>query len=228
VTADDAAETNPVRRSSLREQQVDLTREAIMRAFHELLQRDHPDAITYPKVAEAAGVSLRTVYRYFPTRVDLLRMAQQWFAELTEPVDWSDPRTVTDLRGSFPEMGRVFDEHRNIFRALTVSEEIPKSRQTAVARAVETVSEKLPRDEARLTAAIVGHIRSGNAWLRLHDEYGLDGDEILSALDWAAGVLIDDLRRRNEAAPPTRTRATRKPATVKARPRGRARVKPAE
>ena len=47
---------------------------------------------------------------------------------------------------------------------------------------------------------MLGYIRSGRAWLVLHDEYGLDGDEILSTLDWAAGVLLDDLRRRNEAA----------------------------
>src|ERR1700754_1737855 len=66
------------RRSSLRDQQVDLTRDLIVRAFQELLRNDHPDAITYPQVAEAAGVSLRTVYRYFPTRADLLQIAVAW------------------------------------------------------------------------------------------------------------------------------------------------------
>ena len=190
---------NHERRSSLRDQQADLTRELIMRAFQGLLQNDHPDAITYPQVAEAAGVSLRTVYRYFPTRVDLLQSAQAWLAEFTDGVRWEDPRTVDDLAGAAPEMGRIFDEHTNVFRALA-GDELQEQRRDAVAAAVAEVSGNLPPEEARRAEAILGHIRSGRAWLVLHDHYGLDGDEILATLDWAASTLLEDVRRRNEAA----------------------------
>jgi AcrR family transcriptional regulator len=195
----DPARNDHQRRSSLRDQQVDLTRDLIMRAFQRLLQNDHPDAITYPQVAEAAGVSLRTVYRYFPTRVDLLESAAAWLAELTGGVQWQDPRTVEDLAGAVPEMGRIFDEHTNVFRALA-GDELQGRRREAVAAAVAEVSGNLPPDEARRAEAILGYIRSGRAWLVLHDHYGLDGDEIMSALDWAASTLIEDVRRRNEAA----------------------------
>jgi AcrR family transcriptional regulator len=190
---------NHERRSSLRDQQADLTRELIMRAFQGLLQNDHPDAITYPQVAEAAGVSLRTVYRYFPTRVDLLQSAQAWLAEFTGGVRWEDPRTVDDLAGAVPEMGRIFDEHTNVFRALA-GDELQEQRRDAVAAAVAEVSGNLPPEEARRAEAILGHIRSGRAWLVLHDHYGLDGDEILATLDWAASTLLEDVRRRNDAA----------------------------
>ena len=186
-------------RSSLRDQHVDLTRDLIMRAFQRLLQNDHPDAITYPQVAEAAGVSLRTVYRYFPTRVDLLKSAAAWLAEFTDGVEWRDPRTVDDLAGVVPEMGRIFDEHTNVFRALA-GDELQDQRREAVAAAVADVSGNLPADEARRAEAVLGYIRSGRAWLVLHDHYGLDGDEIVSALDWAASTLLEDVRRRNEAA----------------------------
>ncbi len=195
----DPARNDHQRRSSLRDQQVDLTRDLIMRAFQRLLQNDHPDAITYPQVAEAAGVSLRTVYRYFPTRVDLLESAAAWLAELTGGVQWQDPRTVEDLAGAVPEMGRIFDEHTNVFRALA-GDELQGRRREAVAAAVAEVSGNLPPDEARRAEAILGYIRSGRAWLVLHDHYGLAGDEIMSALDWAASTLIEDVRRRNEAA----------------------------
>ncbi len=195
----DPARNDHQRRSSLRDQQVDLTRDLIMRAFQRLLQNDHPDAITYPQVAEAAGVSLRTVYRSFPTRVDLLESAAAWLAELTGGVQWQDPRTVEDLAGAVPEMGRIFDEHTNVFRALA-GDELQGRRREAVAAAVAEVSGNLPPDEARRAEAILGYIRSGRAWLVLHDHYGLAGDEIMSALDWAASTLIEDVRRRNEAA----------------------------
>jgi AcrR family transcriptional regulator len=184
---------------SLRDQQADLTRELIMRAFRDLLKNDHPEAITYPQVAEAAGVSLRTVYRYFPTRVDLLQSAAAWLAEFTDGVRWDDPRTVYDLTGAVPEMGRVFDEHANVFRALA-GDELQESRRAAVAAAVAEVSGNLPPEEVRRAEAILGHIRAGRAWVTLHDHYGLDGDEIVSTLDWAASTLLADVRRRNEVA----------------------------
>ena len=186
-------------RNSLRDQHVDLTRDLIMRAFQRLLQNDLPDAITYPQVAEAAGVSLRTVYRYFPTRVDLLKSAAAWLAEFTDGVEWRDPRTVDDLARVVPEMGRIFDEHTNVFRALA-GDELQDQRREAVAAAVADVSGNLPADEARRAEAVLGYIRSGRAWLVLHDHYGLDGDAIVSALDWAATTLLEDVRRRNEAA----------------------------
>ena len=190
---------NHERRSSLRDQQVDLTRELIMRAFQELLQNDHPDAITYPQVAEAAGVSLRTVYRYFPTRADLLQSAAAWFREFTDGLRWDDQRTVRDMAGASPELGRLFDEHTNVFRALA-DHELEEPRRAAVAAAIAEVSGNLPREEARRAEAILAHIRSGGAWLLLHDHYGLDGEAIVAALDWAASTLLEDLRRRNEAA----------------------------
>jgi AcrR family transcriptional regulator len=187
------------RQRSLRDQQVDLTRELIMRAFQGLLQNDHPDAITYPQVAAAAGVSLRTVYRYFPTRADLLQSAAEWFRELTEGAVWDDPRTVRHLAGAIPQMGRLFDEHTNVFRALS-DDALEQPRRDAVAAAVAEVSSNLPEDEVRRAEAMLSYIRSGRAWLVLHDRYGLDGDEIVATLDWAASALLEDVQRRNEAA----------------------------
>jgi AcrR family transcriptional regulator len=186
---------------SLREQQADLTRDLIVRAFRSLLETDHPDAITYPQVAEAAGVSLRTVYRYFPTRADLLQNAAEWFRELTDGARWDDPRSVRDMAGAVPQLGRLFDEHTNVFRALA-DDALEQPRRDAVAAALAEVSRDLPDDEVRQAEALLSYIRSGRAWLVLHDRYGLDGDEIVAALDWASSALLEDLRRRNGSAKP--------------------------
>ena len=190
---------NDQRRNTLRDQQADLTRDLIMRAFQELLRNDHPDAITFPQVAEAAGVSLRTVYRYFPTRADLLQIAAAWFGELTEGARWDDPATVRDLAGGIPHMGRLFDEHTNVFRALA-EVELERPRRDAVAAAVAEVAPDLPEADVRRAEAIIACIRSGHSWLVLHDQYGLTGDDIVATLDWAATTLLEDVRRRNDAA----------------------------
>ena len=191
-------ENDDQRRNTLRDQQADLTRDLIMRAFQGLLQNDHPDAITYPQVAEAAGVSLRTVYRYFPTRVDLLQIAAAWFGELTAGA-LGRPAYGARPGGRMPQMGRIFDEHTNVFRALA-DDALEEPRRAAVAAAVAEVSGNLPPEEVRRAEAILGLIRSGRAWLVLHDQYGLAGDEIVRALDWAATTLLEDVRRRNDAA----------------------------
>lgn len=188
------------KRPSLRDQQADLTRDLIIRAFHALLVDDHPDAITFPQVAEAAGVSLRTVYRYFPSRADLMAGAWAWWDELTHGQDWTDPATITDMTRILPELGRLFDEHTNLFRALIDAGDRAGTRKAAAIAAVEAVADALPAQDVRIAAAVVGCLRSGSSWLTLHDEYGLSGAEILQALDWAARLLVKDVARRNAAA----------------------------
>ena len=58
----------------------------------------------------------------------------------------------------------------------------------------------LPEAEVRRAEAILACIRSGHSWLVLHDQYGLAGDDIVATLDWAATTLLEDVRRRNDAA----------------------------
>jgi AcrR family transcriptional regulator len=139
------------------------------------------------------------VYRYFPTRADLLQSAAEWFREFTEGARWDDPRSVGDLAGAIPRLGRLFDEHTNVFRALS-DDALEQPRRDAVAAAVAEVTRHLPEEEARRAEAMLSYIRSGRAWLVLHDRYGLDGDQIVAALDWASSTLLEDLRRRDETA----------------------------
>ena len=54
--------------SSLGERQAAAVREVILDALASRLDRDGPGEIAMPQVAADAGISLRTLYRYFPTR----------------------------------------------------------------------------------------------------------------------------------------------------------------
>ena len=191
---------NDQRRNTLRDQQADLTRDLIMRAFQGLLQNDHPDAITYPQVAEAAGVSLRTVYRYFPTRVELLQNAAAWLAEFTDRSALGRP-----AYGARPGRRAARDGPASSTSTRTSSGRWPTTRCRSPAaplsrRRSPRCRATSPEDEVRRAEAVLGLIRSGRAWVVLHDQYGLGGDEIAAALDWAATTLLEDVRRRNDAA----------------------------
>src|SRR5882762_3493083 len=56
----------------LRERKKQLTRETIARAAHALFAERGYHATTLPDIAEAADVSTRTIFAYFPSKEDIL------------------------------------------------------------------------------------------------------------------------------------------------------------
>jgi len=69
----------------------DRTRDAILDAFLELVHRENAVNISVPAVAEEAGVSVRTVYRYFPSKDDLQTAAAYRMSEvILRPVTTAD------------------------------------------------------------------------------------------------------------------------------------------
>ena len=58
---------------------VETTKERILDAVHDLLAEESPAALSIPAVAARAGTSLRTVYRYFPTKEALVDAASRTF-----------------------------------------------------------------------------------------------------------------------------------------------------
>ncbi|MGI9615501.1 MAG: TetR family transcriptional regulator [Acidimicrobiales bacterium] len=64
--------------STLRERQRSATRAAIVEAFLDLTHADSA-IVSMPAVADAAGVSVRTLYRYFATRSELQTAGANYF-----------------------------------------------------------------------------------------------------------------------------------------------------
>ncbi len=192
------------RSASLREQQAELTRELIMRALVERLERGELAEISVPDIAAAAGVSVRTVYRYYPTREQLLQAGAEWVGDrvIGRPL----PETVDDLL-DVAQTARHFDEHPQLVRALVATgagrqlRSVRRARRReAVANVVRAVSRNLPPSEQRRAAAVIGCLDTLGTWQALRDEYGLDAEESGLALEWALRTLLDDVRRRNDEA----------------------------
>src|SRR3954468_17403674 len=84
--------------NSHRAAQAGQTREAILDALVRVMARGVAD-LSMPAVARESGVSLRTVYRYFPTKRDLLSQVN---VRLDERIGYSltpypvDPDDLTD------------------------------------------------------------------------------------------------------------------------------------
>src|SRR5437868_4859125 len=105
--------------TTLRDQQAAVARARILQAVADLLERDAAAELTMPQVAELSGVSLRTVYRYFPTREALLEAAGRWIGG--ELLKQGYPVSLDDVADSFERACGEFDDRPGLVRAMALS-----------------------------------------------------------------------------------------------------------
>jgi len=189
---------------SIRERQRAVTRDAIRDAAIEVASETGFAAMTTEKVAERAGVSPSTVYRYFADRDDLLGAIIAW---ATEQTSIPPPSRADEIAGYQEQFMADLDTNRGLFRAIVVSrvgqETTWTGRQERLGfwRALlEEVTDHLDPDEALLAKAVIVYLTGSLAWLTMADESGLDGAQAGRAAGWAIRTLIADLRARNEKA----------------------------
>ena len=186
-----------------------LARERILGAVADHLAVEEIGEISVPTIARDAGVSLRTVYRYYPSRDELFAAAAEWIAEhrLGGEEFAGFARHADDLGPIFRKACERFDEQPNLVRALALTQagrSVRWHRRTqrldAIRHALAEVTDHLSKREVRQAEAVVFYLQNVLAWVTMRDEAGLTGKEAGEAVAWAIRTLVDDLRRRNDAA----------------------------
>jgi len=190
--------------SPLRDRQVEQTRRLILQALAEQLADAGLDDFSIPRLAQRAGVSLRTIYRYFPTR-DALLDAFDEFIEQT--VQFPPPHTPDEVAAAPEWLFPMFDEHELVMLA---QHETPPGRAVRARgrhrraegyrSALKEVTSHLSPAETRAALAVVGRLLSSATWKEFRSEHSMDGAEAGQAVSWALSTLISDLRNRNKLA----------------------------
>jgi AcrR family transcriptional regulator len=187
---------------SLREQHAVATRERILGAVADLLERGAAEEVTMPAVADASGVSLRTIYRYYPTREELLEAAGRWIGD--ELLKHPYPRDLDEVAELYQVGARDFDERPGLARALALSQLgrhvrgfRRRERLDAIGRSLRSELTELSEPELQRAQAVLAYLHNILAYTTLREENGLSGDEIGEAIGWAIRTLIADLRKRN-------------------------------
>jgi AcrR family transcriptional regulator len=186
---------------SLRDEHAAGARERILSAVAELVERGEPEELTMPDVAAASGISLRTIYRYYPTREKLIEAAGRWIGN--ELMRHPYPRTLDEVADLFEVGCPDFDKRPGLVRALALSRlgrrvrgYRRRERLGAISRALRAELAAAPQAEIRRAEAVLGYLHNMLAYTTLREESGLDGEEIGRAIAWAIRTLINDLRRR--------------------------------
>jgi AcrR family transcriptional regulator len=185
--------------TSLRERQAQQVRVSVLDAVISLLERTSVDDLSMADVAQAAGISLRTLYRYFPDRSALLQAAgQQLFESLGLPIDIAGPK---DISASFLDAAHRLSARPQLTRALirTTAGRAARSatrgqRVAAIKSALAPVTGELDPETARWATAVIAHLCSAASWVMVADESGLDDADAQRAVAWAIDRLIASLR----------------------------------
>jgi len=181
-------------------------RDRVLDGVAELLA--HGQDLTYAKVAAAADVPERTVYRYFPTRQDLMTAVVAWVNERTgKPRGTTRDEAIELVRQLFPS----FDEVAPVVREVLMSPEglaarldDNDERRAAALAVVDDEAGGLDEATARRVAAVVQLLTSAAAWQALRDYWDMDGAE--SAETVAVGLTMLLAGARAEAQTPERRR----------------------
>lgn len=195
---------DPSAESSLADQRAAVTRKAILAATQHLLVHEHPAAISVPAVATAAGVSVRTVYRYFPSKQALLDAIANYFPEMANVHVAATFESLDGAREALIRLWSLFDDNRAAVRAEHMSpagSELRQRRLTETRTQVHKfVSKVAPvgseADRERTSDAVVA-VTSSSMFLELTDRLGYTGEEAARLAIWMATALIEKLQADN-------------------------------
>lgn len=190
--------------SPLRENQAQRTRDLILDALTELLATHRVDEVSTKKIAERARVSQPTVYRHFPDRAALVQGLTDRIERKIAESGVPEPETLEEWIQSIEGALRLTDENAAVAIAEAVMNADPRrftpesrARTENITRAVARSFPELDDRDHRRVAALVRTFISVQTWLRMREEFGIDGAESGPLVTWALTTLVREIRAGN-------------------------------
>jgi AcrR family transcriptional regulator len=184
--------------SRLREEQAAATRARIIEAAAEKLV-PWATEIPFEEVAAAVPVSVRTVYRHFPTQRDLLAAVG---AYLEEGAGWRPDEIRADTLGAtthrlYAYLGRHLDTTTGRTDEVEEYLRVGRTRRLApIEREIGPLTEGMDPELARGVMAVFAGFVRVHFLAGMHDHWGLNGEQAGRAVEWAINALLEDLHRR--------------------------------
>ncbi|WP_344649332.1 helix-turn-helix domain-containing protein [Cryptosporangium japonicum] len=176
------------------------TQTAILSAYAELIEELGSDDVSFRVIARRAGIAQRTVFRNYPTRVDLLLATAAWieatlFAREELDSIFDIPLAIRDAMQRYdarPELAHVVAE--TAMRG--VSGAAPAPGRAQLERLLDAEVPSLDAAQRRAVVAALAHLDSVGTWVTFRREFGMDRRDIADAAAWAAEAVLDTIRDR--------------------------------
>jgi AcrR family transcriptional regulator len=136
-------------RAGLRERKKQETREKIIRAAMQLFAERGYDRTTLAEVADAAGISPRTIFAYFESKEDIVFCDDpHFFEQLRQALEERPPdaTTVDALRGFLANIGEADEIARMRKQVIAQNEELKLSARARTGPLEQLVSDSIARD----------------------------------------------------------------------------------
>lgn len=194
------------RRVSLADRKRRVTRDAVIDAAIEAIREQGID-FSVQAAADRAGVTHRTVYRYFKSREALIDAVAERYEMWLAEQGIAQPESIEGLLANMESLFRVFDQRPDLLRAVAMHTLIGGERTALSKRRTERWREMfeaslphLPRDEIEPLFAVCRTLTGSLGWYLLTSQFGLTGEQSGRAVRRVVEAVFADLRRQDEAA----------------------------
>ncbi|MGN6218669.1 MAG: helix-turn-helix domain-containing protein [Microbacterium sp.] len=170
-----------------------------------LLRERTFEDVSYLELAEAAGVSERTIYRRFPTRSHLLEALARWIEAEHFPVQ--DFRTAGEFREAVRARFRAYDAAPAFAfvaargGALSpTGEDSAAPMSEAIVAMIDATAPNLNRRDARRVAASLRYFASPMFWARMRTGFDMSADDTYQVFDLAVRRVLPAASEADRAA----------------------------
>lgn len=189
---------------TLRGQQKNLARRLIVDATARVILRSGIHQFSMQEVADEAGIALRTLYRYFASREELVdgvgrEIEQIVGAQGIDAVLVEGPTSASTIAARVRGALAAGEAHSpDLARAWLVIETASGTRSKLSQRgdrlvrdAVGALAPQLAARDADCVAAALRVVATSRSWRLLRDDLGLPADEAARAIEWALRTLLE-------------------------------------
>jgi AcrR family transcriptional regulator len=192
--------------STLRQSQAEQTRRQIVEVAYRTLQSIPLHELSYASLAESLGISVRTIYRHFPDKTDLVQAVASHHIERLRGPAKSLPGDLSGVAGLLRRVHRMLEAEPGTYRLFF---HLPVRSQGGVKRLVESVWQDvlsgLPEADRPAAAGLFEIFMGPYAYDVLHENWGLSASQTtrvcLAALDLIASALERDPEALSRSRP---------------------------
>jgi AcrR family transcriptional regulator len=186
----------------LRAQHVNATRRSVLEGLSRLLGTTNFDDVSFAGVADEAQVSVRTVYRHFPSREALFQAHWEHINE--ECGSGRSADSSDELRDLVPQLFGCYEKYSTSILSYFAPrhdrelrrKNLPRIKK-GLSKIIEDSQPKADKRKARWAASAISTLTCLRGWVSFKEDFDMDPVEAAEAATWATDVILAELKRGN-------------------------------